>query len=211
MPSFTCVSSELKIRAQMECLLAPLGVLFEKETLRDAMLDETLRPFTGRILKDELMPLLPPDGRDEAVISACRLLSAPGVSPRCDEMLEGLTGNFSLHLLPHITAKTKGLVMYFAAYILLFASVRKGASGWEIIGSQGDVISLSREENALKMFSSLSCDMQADSLAYAVLADEDVWGRDLRQKEGLCEALEQALCDIQMLGLSEAMRRVWKA
>ena len=52
--------------------------------------------------------------------------------------------------------------------------------------------------------------MDAESLAYAALADERIWGQDLREEEGLEERCARYLADIQLLGLSEAMQKTQK-
>ena len=64
---------------------------------------------------------------------------------------------------------------------------------------------MTRDEQALRSFSRLSWDMQADSLCYAVLADTEIWGRDLRALEFLPNRLTEAMTDIQLLGLYQAL------
>ena len=64
---------------------------------------------------------------------------------------------------------------------------------------------LTRDEKALASFSRLSWDMQADSLCYAVLADAEIWGRDLRELDFLPERLMEAMTDIQILGLRQML------
>lgn len=206
MDDFSVVNSELKVRVQSECILTPLGVLFEKDTLADCMADETIRPFFGRVLQRELMPLLPKDGRDEAVIAACRFLSQKAVPPACDEMLEGLIGRFSLHIIPALTADTPGLVKALAALVMLFSGIRRQTNGFELVGAKGDLLTLREDGEALCSFSRLSCDMAPESLAYAVLSDAELWGRDLREEDRLTDALTAALRDIQLTGLSETLK-----
>ena len=202
---FRVVSLETRVRAACECVLAPLGVLFEKDTIADCMADEAIRPFFGRTLKEELMPLFPADGRDEAVIAACGLLSERPVSPACDSLLDGLIGRYCLHIMPALKADAPGLVFSAAALVMLFSGVRRGENGYEIVGARGGFVPLEADADALLSFSHLSCDMDAESLAYAVLADRTIWGCDLRAIEGLTEALADALRDIQLTGLATAM------
>ena len=210
MLDFSTVSSEVLLRAQSECVLVPLGVLFEKETVAQVMADETLRPFFGLLLQNELMPLLPEAGRNEAVMNTCRVLSAKAISPRTDDRLDGLIGDFKSLLLPHISTKTPFLLIALCAVIMLFCGARKSGEHYTVIGWQGDNVPLKKDQDALYMFSRLSCDMSPDSLAYAVLSDEAVWGRDLRQIEGMEEAVTDILRDIQLLGLYEVIVRAVK-
>ncbi len=210
MLNFATVSSEVLLRAESECVLVPLGVLFEKETVAQVMADETLRPFFGLLLQNELMPLLPEEGRDDAVVNTCRVLSARAVSPRTDDRLDGLIGDFKSLLLPHIGTQTPLLLIVLSAVIMLFCGARKSGEHYTIIGWQGDNVPLKKDSDALYMFSRLSCDMQPDSLAYAVLSDEAVWGRDLRKTEGMEEAVTDILRDIQLLGLYEVIVRAVK-
>ena len=46
-----------------------------------------------------------------------------------------------------------------------------------------------------------------ESLAYAALSDRDVWGCDLREIEGLEEAVTGWLRDMQLLGARTALQR----
>jgi len=206
---FRVVSLETRVRAACECVLAPLAVLFEKDTLADCMQDEIIRPFFGHTLQTELMPRFPSEGRDEAVIAACRILSAKPVSPSGDSLLNGLIGRFGLHVVPALQKDTPGLVLSAAALVMLFSGIRRGPDGYEAVGASGAMVPLHEDEEALRSFSRLSCDMAADSLAYAVLSDKTIWDAELRQREGLEEALAAALQDIQLLGLQEALKRAF--
>ena len=47
--------------------------------------------------------------------------------------------------------------------------------------------------DVLEAFSRLSSDMSPDSLAYAVLSDRALWGEDLREIDGLEDAVIQNL------------------
>ena len=207
MESFSVVSSEVLLRARAECLLAPLGVLFEQDTVADCMAHPVLRPFFGTCLKNELMPRMEAEGRDEAVIAACRYLSFRPTSLHVNDLMDGALESFRLYLLPLTGADTPCLVLCLCALIMLFSGIRRGKTGYALIGSDGSVVPMSRDPEALASFSRLSCDMDADSLAYAALADERIWGRDLRDEEGLQDLAARTLQDIQLLGLSETCRK----
>ena len=53
--------------------------------------------------------------------------------------------------------------------------------------------------------------MPPESLAYAVLSDQELWGRDLREIPEMEERLGDALRDLQLIGLRAAMNRAWAA
>ena len=208
--AFSVVSSEVLLRARAECLLAPLGVLFELNTVADCMADPVIRPFFGRCLQQELMPRMDKEGRDEAVIAACRYLSFQPTSLRVNDLMDGALESFRLYLLPLIGEDTPCLTFCPCALIMLLAGGRRGEGGYTLVGSDGSAVPLTRDEEGLASFSRLSCDMDAESLAYAALADERIWGRDLREEEGLEERCARYLADIQLLGLSEAMQKAQK-
>ena len=205
--AFSVVSSEVLLRARAEYLLAPLGVLFELDTVADCMADPVIRPFFGRCLQKELMPRMDKEGRDEAVIAACRYLSFKPASLRVNDLMDGAIESFRLYLLPLIGEDTPCLTASLCALIMLLAGIRRGESGYTLVGSDGSPVPLTRDEEALFSFSRLSCDMDAESLAYAALADERIWGRDLREEEGLEARCARCLTDIQLLGLSETLQR----
>ena len=205
--SFSVVSSEVLLRARAECLLAPLGVLFELNTVADCMADPVLRPFFGRCLQKELMPRMEEEGRDEAVIAACRYLSFRPTSLSVNDLMDGALESFRLYLLPLAGEDTPCLTVSLCALIMLLAGVRRGDEGFTLVGSDGSPVLLTRDREALESFSRLSCDMDADSLAYAALSDQRIWGRDLRAEEGLEDRCARCLRDIQLLGLQETLKR----
>ncbi len=205
--AFSVVSSEVLLRARAECLLAPLGVLFELDTVADCMADPVIRPFFGRCLQKELMPRMEKEGRDEAVIAACRYLAFKPASLRVNDLMDGALESFRLYLLPLINEDTPCLTLSLCALIMLLAGVRRSENGYTLVGSDGSPIEMTMDQEALSSFSRLSCDMDAESLAYAALADERIWGRDLREDEGLEDRCARCLTDIQLLGLSETLKR----
>ena len=58
-----------------------------------------------------------------------------------------------------------------AAAALVYAGVRRGASGAFELELDGEIVPVHDDSGALEAFSRLSPDMPSDSLAYAVLAD----------------------------------------
>ena len=206
MREFSVVSAEVLLKARAECLLTPVGLLMGMDTVADCMNDAELRPWFGHMLQDELMPQMPPEGREEAVIQACRYLAFKPASMRLADLADGLVSSWALHILPLMNEKTPRMIQAFAALIMLFAGVRREADGYTLPQEAMRGRTLSMDEKALRSFSSLSWDMQADSLAYAVLADTEIWGRDLRgELPFLADQLAEAMTDIQLMGLRAAL------
>ena len=201
MREFSVVSAQVLLKARAECLLPPVGLLLGLETVADCMNDATVRPWFGHMLHDELMPRMPSDGREKAVIQACRYLSFKPSSLRNADLADGLIGSWSLHIVPLLDINTPRLVEAMAALVMLMTGIRRGSDGFRLPQEAMAGRTLTRDEAALASFSRLSWDMQADSLSYAVLADADIWGRDLRELTFLPDMLTDALTSIQLQGL----------
>ena len=205
MREFSVVSAEVLLKARAECLLTPIGILMGLDTVADCMNDPEIRPWFGHLLQDEIMPQMPADGREEAVIQACRYLSFKPASMKLSELVDGLVDSWTLHILPLMSECTPRMIQAFAALIMLFTGVRRGNGGYYLPQESLKDQCLTRDEKALRSFSTLSWDMQAESLCYAVLADEEIWGRDLRELEWLPDRLTEAMTDIQILGLRQML------
>jgi len=175
--------------------MAAPGWLLGCDTLSDCMKHERLRAFVGRVYTQEL---LPPD-------PAARSAAAPQVIRAFERFENPLNANgllqsarpllrrFSRAALPLIRAwadenfePPRRLAFSLAATIMLLAGARANEKGrWEILrGTQ--VQALDDDPRALSVFATLSHDMPPEALAYAALADRELWdGADLRQIDGL--------------------------
>ena len=180
--------------AGLFAVVAP-GWLLGYDTLSDCMKHEKLRAFAGRTYYEELLP-----ADDEA-----RRAAAPYVietferfeNPlnRSDLLRVGrhLLGRFERGALPAMRAwaaerfePPRRLSFALAATIMLCAGARQNADGrYEVLrGTQ--IHTLDDDPAALAVFSTLSHDMPPEALAYAVLADRELWhGADLREIDGL--------------------------
>lgn len=209
MPDFSVVNSEVVLRAQCEAFLCAPAILFGKETIAECMADDELRAYFGRTLKDELMEHMKKDGREEAVILTCRALETRAISPLSNNLADGLISRYGTLLLPYLTKNTKGLVFSLACMVMLFCGAKSVEDGYEIVGAKGEKLVLKQDQDKLRAFSRLSCDMPADSLAYAILSDDTLWESDLRARDGLPEALEDILRDLQITGPSGALKALY--
>ena len=177
-------------------MMAAVGPLRGCAALSDCLKDEPLRDLVGRTLLEEALPALPVS-REEAApaVIECyeRYQNLRQVNRLCDAG-RGLTALFRRAALPVIDARAgrgdplpEGLILGLSAAILLLADARRGAEGWQTIVG-GEAVPVREAPQVLEAFSRLSSDMDAESLAYAVLSDRSLWhGRDLREIDGLME------------------------
>lgn len=175
--------------------MAAPGWLLGCNTLSDCMKHERLRAFVGRVYAGELLPA-DPDAR-----AAC----APQVIQTFERFENPLTDNallpaarpllarFRRAVLPIIRAwaaenfePPRLLSFALAATIMLYAGARPNAQGRYEVYRGTQVHVLEDDPESLAVFATLSHDMPPEALAYAALADRELWhGEDLRQIDGL--------------------------
>ena len=96
------------------------------------------------------------------------------------------------------------LALTLAAAALVYAGVRRGASGAFELELDGEIVPVYDDPGALEAFSRLSPDMPSDSLAYAVLADRTLWGgEDLRALDGLEESMAANMAMVASMAAQE--------
>lgn len=175
--------------------MAAPGWLLGCDTLRDCMTHGRLRAFVGHAAYDELMP----KGED------ARRAAAPCVI-RCFERFENplhkspilqtcdrLLARFARGVLPLIRAwadenfePPRLLSFALAATIMLYAGARPDGRGRYAVARGNESQPIIDDPDALGVFARLSHDMDPASLAYAALADRELWdGSDLREIDGL--------------------------
>ena len=213
-------------RGALLLAFAAPGFLMGKNTTREYMKDDDIRLFLGNILLYEIMPA------SHAEKSAAET-TAGGVCGALENAGGGLDMNASFSMALSSVGDTLemmsryhedngflpwGLTFGFASLIMTLSGVRRHRPSGEEKDREGekdgDYYELIREEGPFRAdlnedmmhaFSRLSCDMSGESLAYAALADVEIWGRDLREIPGLEETVAEHLRDLQMLGVREAM------
>ena len=180
--------------AGLFAVVAP-GWLLGCDTLSDCMKHEKLRAFAGRAYYEELLPSGEEARRAAApyVIETFERFENP--LNRSDLLRAGrrLLGRFERGALPLIRAwaaerfePPRLLSFALAATIMLYAGARPNVHGrYEILrGTQ--IHALDDDPAALALFATLSHDMPPEALAYAALADRELWhGADLREIDGL--------------------------
>ena len=187
-------------------LLAAAGWLRGHTTLADCMKDEALRDFVGRAYMQELIA---PDDASRAkdapfVIRAFERFENPLNDNALLRVAAPLLGRFRTSTLPLIDAWAKEnfepprlLTFALSATIMLCAGARPNDQGrYEVLrGNERHM--LTGDADALGVFSKLSHDMPPEALAYAALADRELWGRDLRDIDGLEQRVALDIANIQ--------------
>ena len=97
-----------------------------------------------------------------------------------------------------------GLCFALTAYILSMAGIRRREDGFEMIIA-GEPTRVCVPEEVGNAFCRLSVDMPAESLAYAVLSDVSLMGKDLRPIPGLEEKITDLVNSVQLTGFLSTM------
>lgn len=194
-------------------LCATVGFLSGMDCFSQVLRDEKLREFIGRAFFDELLPSLP-WAREEIspviIASFSRLENSLIEAPL---LRACLMSDFRRSLLPSIRAYASRafeapsrLSLALSAAIMIYAGARKNGRGeYEVLRGK-DSFALCDIPEFLDVFSRLSHDMPAESLAYAVLADRSLWGEDLREIDGLELRVTMDISSIQRIGFRETLR-----
>ena len=187
-------------------LLAAPGWLLGLNTLADCMKHEKLRAFAGHAWMEELLPQQPEArAAATAAVEECfERFENPLTDNRLLPASRPLLRRFALGALPRIRAwadenfePPRRLSFALAATIMLYAGARPNPQGqYEVArGQQSEV--LRDDPEALALFATLSHDMSPEALAYAVLADRELWGTDLREIDGLEQRVTLDLARLQ--------------
>ncbi|MBR0408521.1 MAG: hypothetical protein IJI53_10825 [Clostridia bacterium] len=203
----------------LQSVLLPVGMLAGLDTVRDCMKDETLRAYLGHTLLHEIMPCLGEhrDILDPVAMAVCNEMENPSIAQPLAFLLPNAVRAWASQALPILKDYEERdghlppcLCMSLAALIMLFAGARQESDGRYAILKNGERCFVSEDEEILASFSSLSCDMAPESLAYAALSDRAIWDEDLREIPGLEDLLTDQLRDLQLLGLLDALAKAWK-
>ena len=175
--------------------MAAPGWLLGLDTLCDCMKHERLRAFVGRVYNEELLPADSEARRAAAppVIRAFERFENPLNRNAILPSSRPLLGRFNRAVLPILREAAgrdfeppRRLTFALAATIMLYAGARPGAGGLYEVARGDRTEILYDDPAALAVFATLAHDMPPETLAYAVLADRELWqGEDLRKIDGL--------------------------
>lgn len=195
------------------------GYLAGLNTMEECMRDDNLRPFLGHALLHEIMPNVALDKEisEEYAAKLCAGLENPEKPLSLLSVIGDSVSVWRQDVLP--TLKTYEarefsvppcLTFGLSALILFHAGAKPDAEGQYFASREEERYPVSGDEYALRAFSRLSRDMAPESLAYAVLADQELWGEDLRRVDGLEDKVTEQLRDLQLLGLRATMEKAWR-
>lgn len=195
-------------------VLPAAGYLCGLNTVEDCLKDEFARDYLAHALADEMAPLLPLS-REEALRYAADVFIdyEKDGSEKLTDMAENLVGRYAKYALPllarHVQEKkaiAPCLCFALSALIMFYAGARPdGKGGYQGVREE-EYYPVRDDDEVMHTFSRMSCDMDCDSLAYAVLSDWEMWNNDLRNVPGLMDGVTGQVRDIQLLGSKTAMK-----
>lgn len=196
-------------------LLAACAALCGIYRVGDAMRDDDIRGILARALTRVYLPVMPSSLEDTLQYAAhvCSYLENTIGAESWPVMGENLPSRLMSGVVPVLNTwmNKEGVlpaeaVFAISAAVMLLSSCQRTAEGtYELPGEDARRPVLDREA-VLSAFSRMSCDMAPESLSYAALSDVEIWGCDLRELDGLEDAVANQLRDMQLLGVREAMR-----
>ena len=177
-------------------LMAAAGWLNGCDTLCDCMKHERLRKFVGDGFMREILPAcidLDRQAVERCVIDSFERYENPLNRNRILRAAGGLIGRFTAGTLPVMRRiadenfePPRRLAFALAATIMLYAGARRNeATGVYEVARGKRLEAVHDDPEILGRFATLSHDMDPESLAYAALADRELWGCDLREIDGL--------------------------
>lgn len=177
-------------------LMAAAGWLNGCDTLSDCMRHARLRRFVGEGFTREIMPALQDIDSavlERAVIDSFARYENPLNRNRILRAADHLIARFSRGIFPLMRALSeqnfeppRRLSFALAATIMLYAGARRQPETGACAVARGkQVETLHDDPAAIERFFTLAHDMPPESLAYAALADRELWHTDLRQVDGL--------------------------
>ena len=177
-------------------LMAAPGWLNGCGTLADCMKHARLRKYVGETFTKELLPLLndlPRPETEARVIEAFTRYENPLNRSRVlraapDPLKWFLTDGVALirRWADETFEAPRGLTFALSATVMLLAGARLNPETGRYEVARGrQTEPLDGDPEALATFAALAHDMPPETLAYAVLADRELWGRDLREIDGL--------------------------
>ena len=189
------------------------------DTVGECMADEDVRAFLGHALLDEIMPNvpLPKEEVESFAMAVCQRFENPFNRHELLSIALNSVSKWVARVLPTLKdyIAQKGevppcLCFGLSALIMFYAGAKRNAEGNYEALRDGKPYPVRDDEYVLSAFSKLSCDMPPETLAYAALSDQELWGQDLREVDGLEQAVTEQLRDMQILGLRAAMKKTWE-
>lgn len=208
------VTAHLRMREGARALLPAAAYLYGLDTVRECLADETVRAYLAHALADEAGKVLALSREDMLRHAADVFMDMDKhADEKLTDMAENLVSRYAAYVLPSLAAHVQQknavppcLCYALSALIMYYAGARSdGHGGYQGVREETYYPVYDDAEN-MHAFTRMSCDMDCDSLAYAVLSDCEMWGNDLRGVPGLMDGVTGQLRDIQLLGSRAAMK-----
>ncbi|MBQ6383639.1 MAG: tagaturonate reductase [Clostridia bacterium] len=187
------------------------------DIVRDCMNDDTVRGFMNRMLYEEVIPTLPLDKQDcENFASAVQdRFNNPFVNHELMSISLNSTSKWRARNMPTFLdyveqkkALPPCLTMSLAAYIAFYSSDIQELNDKGLVcrRPKGNEYTVSDDRWALEFYWAHRGD-SAEELVHAVLTNEQMWGQDLTQVEGLEQAVICGLKTIRNEGALKAYQQ----
>lgn len=184
-------------------------------TVKECLDDEFVRDFAAHALADEIAPQLSLP-REEALRYAADVFIAfgkEGENLLLIDMAKNSVSRYARYVLPALARYVQAkkavppcLCFALSALIMFYAGARAdGKGGYQGVREE-EYYPICDQEEVMRTFSRMSCDMDCDSMAYAVLSDWEMWNNDLRNVPGLLDGVTGQVRDIQLLGSKTALK-----
>ena len=184
-------------------------------TVKDCLEDEFVRDYLAHALADEIAPMLDLSREDALRYAADVFIGfgKDGEGLKLTDMAENLVSRYAKYVLPvlarHVQEKKAippCLCFALSALIMYYAGARSdGEGGYQGVREEA-YYPVCDDDEVMHAFSRMSCDMDCDSIAYAVLSDWEMWNNDLRNVPGLMDGVTGQVRDIQLLGSKTALK-----
>lgn len=208
------VEAYLAMHEGAKAILPCAAYLCGLNTVADCLKDEFVRDFIAHALADEIAPQLSLS-REEALRYAADVFI--GYEKNGEMLLTDMAQNvvscYAQYVLPMLARHVQNkkaippcLCYALSALIMYYAGARAdGKGGYQGVREE-EYYPVRDDAEVMHTFSRMSCDMDCDSLAYAVLSDWEMWNNDLRNVPGLLDGVTGQLRDIQLLGSKTALK-----
>lgn len=185
-----------------------------RDIVRDCMHDEVIRRFMNHIIYHEIIPTLtlPKAELEEFAASVTERFQNPFIDHSLLAIALNSTSKWKARVMPSLKGYVEkfhkipeGLAASLAFYIAFYRGKRLDDSGL-YAERNGEEYLIQDDRTVLEFFWRHQGD-SAEQLTAAVLKNEELWGEDLTQIQGLEEMVTSSVRVIEEFGAYELMRR----
>ena len=188
------------------------------DIVRDCMCDDTFRGFMNKMLREEVVPILPLDKQDCLQFAAAveDRFNNPFVDHELLSISLNSTAKWRARNMPSLLeyvgangALPPCLAMSFAAYLAFYTSDLQGLTEAGLIARRpaGNTYTISDDRWVLEFYAAHHAD-EIPALVRAVMTDTRMWGCDLTRVPGFEEATVKNLALIRQKGSRAAFAGV---